>query len=73
MSQGNTLVVTHGSVICRLLLVVLNLPVNSAGGVGIDNAGGIRIDNTAYVQMYFSGSEWVVEKMVGITLPERKK
>ena len=72
-SEKNVLVVTHGSVMCRLLIVVLNLHVASAGGIGIDNAGGIRIDNTAYVQMYFSGSKWIVEKMVGITLPEVQK
>ena len=73
VSQGNTLVVTHGSVMCRLLIIVLNLPVACAGGVGIDNAGGISIENTAYVQMYFSGSEWVIEKTEGITLPEIKE
>ena len=54
----------YSGFMCSLLSIVLNLPLDSKGTIGIDNA--------AYVQMYFSGSEWVVEKTVGVTLPEAK-
>ncbi len=60
--QGNVLIVTHGGFMSSVLALVLNLPFENKAAIGIGNA--------AYVQMYFSGSEWVVEKTVGITLPE---
>ncbi len=62
--QGNIFIVTHGGFMSSVLALVLNLP--------FENKAAIGIGNTAYVQMYFSGSEWVVEKTVGITLPETK-
>jgi broad specificity phosphatase PhoE len=57
---GNVLIVTHGGFISSVLAIILNIPFDTKKDIGIDNA--------AYVQMYFSGSEWVVEKTVGITL-----
>ncbi len=61
IAEGNILIVTHGGFMCTLLAVILNLP--------LDVVGSISISNTAYVQIYFSGSEWVIEKTEGITLP----
>ena len=60
--QGNILIVTHGGFMFGVLALVLNLP--------FDLENDVVIDNTAYVQMYFSGSKWVIEKTEGITLPK---
>lgn len=63
--SGNVLVVTHGGFIASMLAVVLELSFVEA----VD----LTIENTAFVQMYFSGSKWVVEKTEGVQVPVLKE
>ncbi len=62
LQSGNVLVVTHGGVMRILLSIMFNIPVTP-------NDNGV-VANTGFFKAQFSGTEWVVEEMYGITLPD---